>query len=80
MSYEGGGGRQAIVRVEQNPLGDSVPVGGRDKDRSLGTSAATMPGPDAQWPRRGDGSPDFEKMTSGQRGAYDRRRLKHKYG
>jgi hypothetical protein len=29
----------------------------------------------SDWPKRADGSPDFEKMNSAQRLAYDRARL-----
>jgi len=67
MSYDGSGARRAAVTVRENPL-----VNAR--------SASASVNGDGAWPRLQDGSPDFEKMNSAQRGAYDLSRLTRKYG
>lgn len=68
MSYDGSAARRATVEVQNNPLAtarsETVQVG-----RAL-TSAAT-----GDWPKLANGAPDFAKMNSQQRLAYDRARL-----
>ncbi len=94
MSY-GGGRTRAVVEVRHNPLaagaGGSLksetrspkPAPGTDKPAGVSASGPRhrTPGPSAPaWPTRADGSPDFARMTSAQRLAYDAWRLKRKFG
>lgn len=62
MSYDGGAVRRATVEIRNNPLG-------RENTAATGKNAG-------DWPRRADGSPDFDRMNSAQRLAYDRARLR----
>ena len=85
MSYDGSAARRAAVEVKNNP-----PAAGReDANRSL---IANRQSPIANeqgllssaaiskdWPKRPDGSPDFDTMTSAQRRACDLARLKRKF-
>jgi hypothetical protein len=64
MSYDGSGSR-STVSVRNNPLAVAKP-----------NPAA----PTTDWPKHGNGKPDFEQMTSDQRRAYDRWRLARIYG
>ena len=67
MSYDGSASRRAVVEIRNNPLARSE---GELANRSAsGQSAA------ADWPKRADGSPDFARMNSAQRLAYDASRL-----
>ena len=66
-SYEATGRRPAGATLRANPLG-----------RARSGSAAVAP--DSAWPRHENGSPDFSRMDSAQRRAYDRWRLTGKYG
>lgn len=65
MSYDGNPARRATAEIRNNPLAKVKPQ--------------TLAGPSgknaAGWPRRADGSPDFESMNSAQRLAYDHARL-----
>ncbi|MEO8427039.1 MAG: hypothetical protein ABI651_08005, partial [Verrucomicrobiota bacterium] len=60
MSYDGSATRRATVEVRSNPLASAPP------NRQL-------PTPD--WPKRADGSPDFDKMNPAQRHVYHQARL-----
>jgi hypothetical protein len=72
MSYESDGANRGIVTLRQNPLADA---------RSAVAAKPGSPnGHATAWPTRADGSPDFDKMSSTQRGAYDLSRLTKKYG
>jgi hypothetical protein len=64
MSYDGSAARRATTEIRGNPLGQAKP-------QATGKIATA-----ASWPRRADGAPDFENMTSAQRLAYDVARLK----
>lgn len=82
MSYDSSAARRATGEVRNNPLTDRKSAESRgNSDRAFTgtatTDAATMNG---QWPRLSNGSPDFGRMTSAQRGAYDDWRLKRKFG
>jgi len=63
MSYDGSAGRRATAEIRNNPLTQPKPAPAEAENTS----------PD--WPKRADGSPDFEHMNSAQRLAYDRARL-----
>ncbi|MCZ7640299.1 MAG: hypothetical protein M5U12_32125 [Verrucomicrobia bacterium] len=84
MSY-GGGEPRARVEVRNNPLAGPTTggVGGGSKSEGQspkveGPSAmSTTPAP--SWPALADGSPDFSRMTSAQRLAYDRARLNRRF-
>jgi hypothetical protein len=72
MSYDAGAGRRIAATVP-HPVANKP---NRQEDQSLITSTAT--GQD--WPTLTDGSPDFSKMNSSERGAYDQWRLTRKFG
>jgi hypothetical protein len=63
MSYDGGAARRATAEIRNNPLA---------KEKTAATSSERNSG---DWPKRADGSPDFERMNSEQRLTYDRARL-----
>jgi hypothetical protein len=64
MSYDGSANKRSTVTVQNN------------------ASAAARPeiGNQDAWPKLANGKPDFDKMTSAQRGAYDASRLRRIYG
>jgi hypothetical protein len=72
MSYDAGAGRRVTVTVPHQVANKP----NRREDQSLLTSTATR----QDWPTLADGSPDFSKMTSSERGAYDQWRLTRKFG
>ena len=74
MSYDGSAKRRATADIRNNPL--SRPTGS-DSSQTAATATATGPG---KWPVLSDGSPDFAKMSSGDRQAYDAWRLKRLFG
>ena len=79
MSYEGSGIRRARVSVPASSRGQErtasapEPDSGAAKEGSRGDNVT-------EWPRLQNGSPDFEKMNSAHRTAYDKWRLKRKFG
>jgi hypothetical protein len=64
MSYDGSATRRATAEVRNNPL--------------AGASSETAGR--AEWPKLSNGKPDFAKMNSAQRRAYDEARLKRVFG
>jgi hypothetical protein len=76
MSYAGGASR-STVNVRANPLAEAKATRPDEKGQSVPSSAAAG---SVDWARRPDGSPDFERMTSAQRNAYDTWRLKRALG
>jgi hypothetical protein len=76
MSYAGGASR-STVSLRGNPLARLDADLPDQKSQRLPVPAATEAG---DWPKRADGSPDFEQMTSAQRNAYDTWRLKRIFG
>lgn len=74
MSYDGSGARRSTVEVKNNPL--AKPVASTEKV----SSTSSTNGEATDWPKRDNGAPDFDKMTSVQRRAYDADRLKRKFG
>ena len=63
MSYDGSGARRATAEIRNNPLAKTS------------AAPATTGGEAAAWPKRANGSPDFDQMNSAQRLAYDQARL-----
>jgi hypothetical protein len=70
MSYDGSAARRSTVEVRNNPL-----AGGSQRPVPV---AAARDG--ADWPRLGDGRPDFDRMTPEQRVAYHQWRLQRTFG
>jgi len=94
MSY-GGGRTRSTVEVRDNPLAGGAggsaesearsakSVPGTQKPAAASASGFRPPASAASaptWPTRADGSPDFARMTSAQRLAYDAWRLKRRFG
>lgn len=74
MSYQGSSSR-STVPIRDNPLGAKpTPAPAADPARGEAPNQA------GQWPRTTGGRPDFEKMNSAQRRAYDLARLSKKFG
>ena len=71
MSYDGSATKRSTVEVRNNPL-----AGAAAESSKLEAQSATDP----SWPRLADGKPDFTRMNSGQRNAYDAARLKRIFG
>ena len=65
MNYDGSAARRATAEIRNNPLAKAQP------DAAPAAAADDTAG----WPKRADGSPDFDRMNSTQRLAYDRARL-----
>ncbi len=76
MSY-GQGGAGTAVEVRANPLAQSKPHLELRGSQGLPPAATPVEG---DWPREADGAPDFAKMNSAQRRAYDHWRLNRKFG
>ena len=72
MSYDGSATKRATVEVRNNPLATVKPAGVAEKKQSLLRSATTLEG---DWPKLGNGKPDFDQMSAGQRVAYHGWRL-----
>ena len=76
MSYGGGGNPRTQVDVRNNPLA-------RPAEKAPVATSTPSPAPaptKSSWPQLGNGAPDFSKMTSVERCAYDAERLKRRYG
>jgi hypothetical protein len=71
MSYDGSATKRATVEVRNNPLATRPPETGNPKPETQSSDC---------WPKRADGKPDFDQMTSGQRTAYHEARLKRALG
>jgi hypothetical protein len=75
MSYDGSATKRSTVEVRNNPLVAAKPASATEPSQNLPTSSVT-----ADWPKRADGKPDFDKMTTAQRTAYHEARLKRALG
>ena len=75
MSY-GGEGATTRVEVRANPLAKPALTGGPQSAVRNPQSEARPPG----WPKLPDGTPDFSRMTSADRLAFDQERLKRRFG
>jgi hypothetical protein len=73
MSYEGSARRASASEVRNNPL--PTPAGLRTNPPKPLKVGGTP-----EWPILPNGTPDFDKMNSSQRRAYDQNRLTHKFG
>jgi hypothetical protein len=80
MSYDGSAVRRATVTLANNPLVQPKPAPAQVPPRTTSPAVAAKGSDNGDWPKRADGSPDFEKMNSRERGAYDGWRLKRKFG
>ena len=80
MSYEGATNQRSTVTVHDNAIATEKP--GKARAKANGAGAVSAPASDevADWPQRADGSPDFVRMNSVQRLAYDRWRLTRMFG
>src|SRR6266699_1122776 len=79
MRYDENAARRSIVSVHANPLAGAKVARSPEK-RERPTSPPAAPAAEAVgWPRRADGAPDFEKMTPGQRRAFDQARLGRRF-
>jgi hypothetical protein len=76
MSYDATAARRAAVPVRDNPLAAAAPK----PPATIAGSATPPPGAAAAWPTLPTGRPDFSRMTSAQRAAYDRDRLTRRFG
>ena len=74
MSYQGNSNRSTVL-LRDKPLANQ-PNAAPAVDPARGEA----PGQDGQLPRTAGGRPDFEKMNSSQRRAYDLARLSKKFG
>src|SRR3954469_25539439 len=77
MSYDGSAGRRANVEIRNNPVGQG---GANARSASTVASSSQNQKSDGTWPKLGNGAPDFQKMNSIQRSAYDEWRLTRRYG
>ncbi len=77
MSYDSSSAARATVSVQNNPLAVSTRPGVQTESTRQPTPAVAEAG---GWPKRADGSPDFDRMNSAQRRAYDGARLTRKFG
>lgn len=73
MSYDGQPAARAVVEIRNNPV--ATPAA-KPAEKPATTVTPLVNG----WPVLPGGAPDFGKMTSEQRTAYDRYRLTRKYG
>jgi hypothetical protein len=77
MSYDGSAARRATAVIRGNPLARAT-AGSQSEENG---SESTGDGSERiDWPKRADGSPDFDRMTSMQRQAYHAARLKRVFG
>lgn len=76
MSYDGAAARRATATLSHNPLAARTPA---TTERT--PTASSSPNRDKlPWPLLPTGGPDFGKMTSAERQAYDQARLTRRFG
>lgn len=81
MSYDGSATRRSTVEVKNNPL--AKPAAAVPAATPAAATAAPVASGEAatgDWPKKPDGKPDFDRMSSAQRRAYDEARLKRIFG
>lgn len=79
MSYDGSAARRSTGPVRDNPV-PTLPARAGDKPVVSGGAGGASEGQDEAWPVLSGGGPDFGRMTSAQRQAYDAWRLKRRFG
>ena len=72
MSYDGTAGARKTVTIQNNPLAKPAEV----KTSEVAVAVSS----DQAWPVFANGAPNFEKMNSENRRAYDKSRLTRKFG
>jgi len=72
MSYEGSQRSKPSITIQNNPIARS--------DAPNRSAVEPTDKPAEIWPILANGKPDFDKMDSRQRRAYDQQRLSHKFG
>jgi hypothetical protein len=76
MSYDGSGAARSTVTIKNNPLSGAV-----SKPAQAPAAAAPVPAPaNGAWPVLSTGRPDFDRMNTAQRRAYDQDRLTRIFG
>jgi len=80
MSYGGVPDKRSTVTVHGNAIAPEKPGKARTEGNGSPAPAVAPNDETANWPQRPDGSPDFRRMNSAQRLAYDRRRLTRMFG
>jgi hypothetical protein len=81
MSYEGSSSAaRSSVQVRNNPLAKPATLPTSGSTRQSPAQAPVASNGNGSWPVLANGAPDFEKMTSAQRRAYDLHRLTRKFG
>ncbi|MHC1766257.1 MAG: hypothetical protein AB9869_18480 [Verrucomicrobiia bacterium] len=80
MSYDGSAARRATASIHNNPLAAQKPGGGAVGPQPGQSAIHGTASSNGAWPVRQDGSPDFGKMNSVQRQAYDQARLTRRFG
>lgn len=73
MNYDASARNSSVVNIRANPLPGAAL-------QATSHNAPNEPSATPQWPVGPNGKPDFVKMNSQQRRAYDRHRLNHKFG
>jgi hypothetical protein len=81
MSYEGSSNARSTVTIRNNPLSRSTTASGGNgaSSRTSSASETAVPSANGSWPVLGNGAPNFEKMNTDQRRAYDLHRLSRKF-
>jgi hypothetical protein len=81
MSYGGEKPKTIVNFSSAKPAEAAKPAAQAPVEKPKAPVAKVEPGPASSlWPKKADGSPDFEKMTSAQRCSYDLARLTRIYG
>ena len=84
MSYDGSATKRATVNIQNNPLQKNSPIRGEaavNVTVGNGNSTATKTSSaGSDWPVSSNGDPDFDRMNSDHRRAYDKHRLTRKFG
>jgi hypothetical protein len=80
MSYEGNAARRSTITVPAASSGIAKPAPPDVKNDRVAAASAPNGNPEAIWPMRDDGTPDFNQMSAAERSWYDRERLKRKFG
>jgi hypothetical protein len=77
MSYDGSATKRSTVEVRNNPVATAKPATTTTATAAQARNGAVEV---TDWPKLASGAPDFGKMNSAQRRAYDSARLKQRFG